>query len=55
MQTAKVDAQADLSLCLAHMSFCWFCHTIAQMSKIPLTKTSGQEAPLSKQGTDNPV
>ena len=21
-----VDAQADLSLCWAHMSFCWFCH-----------------------------
>ena len=25
------DAQADLSLCWVHMSFCWFCHTQAQM------------------------
>ena len=25
------DAQADLSLCLANMSFCWFCHAAAQM------------------------
>ena len=28
-----VDAQADLSLCWAHMPFCWFCHELAQ-SKI---------------------
>ena len=26
-----VDAQADLSLRWAHMSFCWFCHAPAQM------------------------
>ena len=26
-----VDAQADLSLCWAHRSFCWFCHEAAQM------------------------
>ena len=26
-----VDAQADLSLCWAHMPFCWFCHEVAQM------------------------
>ena len=25
------DAQADLSLRWAHMSFCWFCHVAAQM------------------------
>ena len=24
-----VDAQADLSLCWAHRSFCWFCHAVA--------------------------
>ena len=24
-----VDAQADLSLCWAHMLFCWFCHAAA--------------------------
>ena len=23
------DAQADLSLCWAHKSFCWFCHVVA--------------------------
>ena len=26
------DAQADLSLCWAHRSFCWFCHEVAQFS-----------------------
>ena len=26
------DAQADLSLCWAHTSFCWFCHAVAQFS-----------------------
>ena len=26
------DAQADLSLCWAHMPFCWFCHDAARMS-----------------------
>ena len=25
------DAQADLSLCWAHRSFCWFCQTAAQI------------------------
>ena len=25
-----VDAQADLSLCWAHMPFCWFCHVLAR-------------------------
>ena len=25
------DAQADLSLCWAHRSFCWFCHEVAQI------------------------
>ena len=25
------DAQADLSLCWAHMPFCWFCHEAAQL------------------------
>ena len=26
------DAQADLSLCWAHMSVCWFCHEAAHIS-----------------------
>ena len=26
------DAQADLSLRWAHMSFCWFCHEAAQLN-----------------------
>ena len=26
------DAQANLSLRLAHMPFCWFCHALTQMS-----------------------
>ena len=26
-----VDAQADLSLCWVHRSFCWFCHAPAQL------------------------
>ena len=25
------DAQADLSLCWAHMQFCWFCHAAAHI------------------------
>ena len=25
------DAQADLSLCWAHRSFCWFCHAVAHI------------------------
>ena len=29
-QTGR-DAQADLSLCWAHMPFCWFCHKAAQI------------------------
>ena len=28
----REDAQADLSLCWVHMSFCWFCHAAAQSS-----------------------
>ena len=33
MRTAKalITAQSDLSLRLAHMPFCWFCHEAAQM------------------------
>ena len=27
------DAQADLSLCCAHMPFCWFCHEAAHFAK----------------------
>ena len=27
----QVDAQADLSLQIAHMSFCWFCHAVAHI------------------------
>ena len=27
-----VDSQADQSLCCAHKSFCWFCHTAAQLT-----------------------
>ena len=26
-----VDAQADLSLCCAHMPVCWFCHQVAHL------------------------
>ena len=26
------DAQADVSLCWAHMLFCWFCHEVAHIS-----------------------
>ena len=25
----EADAQPDMSLCLAHRSFCWFCHAVA--------------------------
>ena len=25
-QTGRINAQADLSLCWTHRSFCWFCH-----------------------------
>ena len=28
------DAQADLSLCWAHMSFCWFCHIYLYFNKL---------------------
>ena len=28
------NVQADLSLCWAHMSFCWFCHEAAHRSSI---------------------
>ena len=31
------DAQADLSLCWAHVSFCWFCHAEAQMFPVKTT------------------
>ena len=31
-----VDAQADLSLCWAHRSFCWFCHEAAQILSITM-------------------
>ena len=38
-------AQADLSLCWVHRSFCWFCHAQALMSFVttasPLTGNSG--------------
>ena len=38
-RTAKTDqdwadAQADQSLCWAHISFCWFCHEVAHMTSI---------------------
>ena len=29
--SARAHAQADLSLCWAHISFCWFCHWEAQI------------------------
>ena len=31
-----VNVQADLSLRLAHMSFCWFCHAQAQIQSIEM-------------------
>ena len=30
-QTGQIDAQADLSLCWAHTSFCWLCHMLAYL------------------------
>ena len=33
-QTERMDAQADLSLRWAHMSFRWFCHEAAQIESI---------------------
>ena len=30
------DAQADLSLCWAHLPFCWFCRATTQLSRIYL-------------------
>ena len=27
-----MDAQADLSLCWAHRTFCWFCHVLAHFT-----------------------
>ena len=32
----NMDAQADLSLRWAMMSFCWFCHAVAYMVKLEL-------------------
>ena len=29
----RLDTQADLSLCCAHMSFCWVCHTLANLCR----------------------
>ena len=34
------DAQADLSLCWTHRSYCWFCHAVAQVTAHH--KTSGK-------------
>ena len=31
---ADADAQADLTLCWAHSSFCWFCHAVAQLWRL---------------------
>ena len=36
----RADAQADLSLCWAHMPFCRFCHTLAQMSSAAVIVTA---------------
>ena len=33
-------AQADLSLCWAHMSFCWFYHELAHLSIIHLNRSA---------------
>ena len=30
----KMDAQAELRLCWAHMSLCWFCRAVAHMFSI---------------------
>ena len=32
------DAQADLSLCWAHKSFCWFCHVAAHLNILMINK-----------------
>ena len=44
LTTYWANAQADLSLRWAHMSFCCFCHAVAHMLnlKYPLTKIRGQ-------------
>ena len=33
------DAQADLTLCGMHRSFCWFCHEAAHMKKKSLQQS----------------
>ena len=41
MRTAMIrlgGCQSDLSLCWAHMPFCWFCHVVAHFSYF-FTKT----------------
>ena len=38
-----VDAQADLSLCWAHMPFCWFCHVVAHIYRKNLNNLDTQK------------
>ena len=44
------DVQADVSLCWAHRSFCWFCHALAHLNpksnfpKFSDRQVSGQTA-----------
>ena len=48
------DAQADLSLCRVHMSFCWFCHEAAQMVRV-FTAFSNQSAWQSSQWPEKTI
>ena len=50
------DAQADLSLCWAHMPLCWFCHEAAHIFLITGKVYSVASAePISMQITHNPL
>ena len=44
-----VDAQADLSLRRAHMSFCWFCHDAVQFN-VDVFGVSGNLWNIGKRG-----
>ena len=41
------DAQADLSLCWVHRSFCWFCHEAAQIRDVD-TESCVSEFPVKQ-------
>ena len=47
------DAEADMSLCWAHMPFCWLCHEAAQFWKRCSTKRQPTETELWPVVVDN--